>query len=167
MTTLLIVDDSEIILKLVTAAFRSDDYEILTAQTGHEALEICRLLRQAPSTAHLPILMLTGFSQLENRLMAFEAGADDFIAKPFQIEELQARIKVHLRHTEQYLPRTENGIRIHRVAVFSLRGGVGVSTLAVNLAVGLMQLWGEPPLLVNLALLSGQAALLLDLKCLF
>jgi len=50
------------------------------------------------------------------------------------------------------------------IAVFSLRGGVGVSTLAVNLAVGLSQVWNMPTALVDLDLVSGQSALMLNLS---
>jgi pilus assembly protein CpaE len=48
------------------------------------------------------------------------------------------------------------------IAVFSLRGGIGVSTLATNLAAGLAQLWGQPTALVDLVLASGQSALMLN-----
>jgi pilus assembly protein CpaE len=184
--SILIVDDSEMMLKLVSAALKADGYELFTAQNGKEALEIarrvvpnlaildmvlpdidgyqiCKTLRNDPHTAHMPIIMLTGFSDLDNRLRAFEAGADDFMPKPFQMEELQARVRVHLRRASSYLPHHEANVRIHRIAVFSLRGGIGVSTLAVNLAAGLSQLWATPTLLMDLAFLNGQDALMFDI----
>lgn len=184
-TSILIIDDSEMMLKLISAAFRAEGYELLTAQSGKEALEItrrvvpslilldvvlpdtdgyqiCKTLRNDPRTAQIPIMMLTGFSDLENRLKAFEAGADDFMQKPFQMEELQARVKVHLRRASSYQPHAVTSVRPQRIAVFSLRGGLGVSTLAVNLAAGLNQLWEAPTLLMDLAFLNGQAALMLD-----
>ncbi len=186
MTNILIVDDSEIMIKFVNKAMRAEGYEMLAAQNGKEALEIinrvhpdlalldvvlpdmdgyeiCRALRANPFTAQIPIIMLTGFSDIDSRLMAFESGADDFVAKPFQLEELQARVKAHIRRASSYAARVETGIRIHRIAVFSLRGGVGISTLAVNLAAGLAQLWGEATLLVDLAFVNGQDALMFDL----
>lgn len=184
--SILVVDDSEIILKLLSTALKADGYEVYTALNGKEALEItrrivpslalldmflpdldgdqiCKELRKDPRTALIPIIILTGFSDLDNRLKAFAAGADDFMEKPFQLEELQARVRLHLRRTAGYVQPTEPGNRIHRIAVFSLRGGVGVSTLAVNLAVGLSQMWEAPTLLADMAFLNGQAAVMLDI----
>ena len=188
--SILLVDDSEIMLKLVSKALKAEGYEVYPALNGKEALEtiqrvvpnlvlldvflpdmdgyqICKTLRSDPRTAKVPIIMLTGFNDLENRLKAFDAGADDFMEKPFQLEELQARVKVHLRRAALSVPapvpRVEVDIPLYKIAVFSLRGGIGVSTLAVNLATGLSQLWATPTLLMDLALLSGQAALMLDI----
>ena len=191
--SILIVDDSEIMLKVVSKALKAEGYEVLPALNGREAADIikrlvpdlalldvflpdidgyqiCKSLRSNPRTARIPIIMLTGYNDLDNRLKAFEAGADDFMEKPFQLEELQARVKVHLRRAAQSsgpgpaaTAPVEIPIPVHKIAVFSLRGGVGVSTLAVNLAVGLAQLWGLPTLLMDLALLSGQNALMLNI----
>jgi pilus assembly protein CpaE len=184
--SILLVDDSEIMLKHVSKALKAEGYEIYSADSGKAALEItrkmvpslalldvflpdmdgyqiCKALRSDPRSANIPIIMLTGFSDLDNRLKAFEAGADDFMQKPFQLEELLARIKVHLRQAAPSIPVIETNNQFHKIAVFSLRGGIGVSTLAVNLAAGFSQLWGAPTLLADLAFLSGQSALMLDI----
>jgi pilus assembly protein CpaE len=188
--SILLVDDSEIMLKLVSKALKADGYELFTASNGKEALElirsmvpnlvlldvflpdtdgyqICKSIRADPHTAQVPIIMLTGFSDLDNRLKAFDSGADDFMQKPFQMEELQARVKVHLRRTSAAsLSSAETSktvsTRCYKTALFSLRGGLGVSTLAVNLSAGLAQLWGLRTLLVDLAFLNGQASLMMD-----
>ena len=186
--SILVVDDSETMLKLVSEALKGEGYEILLAHDGKSALDIisrssldmalldvmlpdidgydiCKVLRNTPKTAHIPIIMLTGFGDLENRLLAFEAGADDFMPKPFQMQELQARVKVHLRRASRMAPppvlEAEEPF-LQRMAVFSLRGGLGVSTLAVNLAAGLQQLWGQRTLLMDMAFVNGQDALMLD-----
>jgi pilus assembly protein CpaE len=187
MTSILIVDDSDMMIKLISAALKPGGYELYTAQSGAQAIstsnrfppdlvlldvvlpdidgyEICKQLRNNPQTAHIPIIMLTSLTDLDNRLKAFDAGADDFMQKPFQLEELQARVKAHLRSVSSYsTPQVETGTKSYKVAIFSLRGGVGVSTLAVNLAIGFSQLWEEPTLLADLALVSGQDALMMDL----
>ena len=108
--------------------------------------------------------MLTGFTDIDNRLKGFAAGADDYIVKPFQVKELKARVKVHLQRALIYAPRPKTTKRIQRIAVFSLRGGVGVSTLAVNLALGLSRLWEAPTYLMDLAFISGQDALMLNTR---
>jgi pilus assembly protein CpaE len=187
MTSILIVDDSDMMLKLISAALKQDGYQLYTAQSGKQALEtaarfsidlalldvvlpdmdgyeICKQLRKDPRTARIPIIMLTSLTDLDNRLNAFDAGADDFMQKPFQLEELQVRVKAQLRRASSYLaPPAETDIKIQKLAVFSLRGGVGISTLAVNLAVGFAQLWGEPTLLADMSFLNGQDALMMDI----
>jgi pilus assembly protein CpaE len=185
--SILVVDDSETMLKLVSQALKGEGYELLLASDGKTALDIigsvaldlalldvvlpdmqgydiCKAMRSNPRTAQIPIIMLTGLGDLENRLQAFESGADDFMPKPFQMQELQARVRVQLRRTLRNPPPTQEVEEpfLQRTAVFSLRGGLGVSTLAVNLAAGLQQLWGLRTLLVDMAFVNGQAALMLD-----
>jgi pilus assembly protein CpaE len=184
MTRILVVDDSPINLKLVSAALTPGGYEIITAQNGREALqriegiepdlvildvmmpdlngyEVCRRLRQRANFGQLPIMMLTANDSLEERINGLEAGADDYMSKPFEVPELQARVKALLRRATAVQPvaTTRQG---KVIAVFSLRGGIGVSTLATNLAAGLSQLWGQPTVLVDLVLASGQSALMLN-----
>ena len=185
MTRILVVDDSPINLKLVSAALAPAGYEIITASNGREALqriegiepdmvildvmmpelngyEVCRRLRQRANLGQLPIMMLTANDSLEERINGLEAGADDYMSKPFEVPELQARVKALLRRAAPAQPAaaTRQG---KVIAVFSLRGGIGVSTLATNLAAGLAQLWGQPTALVDLVLASGQSALMLNL----
>lgn len=182
---ILIVDDNELNLKLATTVLAKEGYQTSTAINGIEALakatddppdlaildvmmpdmdgyELCQRMRESPNLKNLPIIILTALSSVDDRLKAFEVGADDFLSKPFIPAELLARVKVLLRHLA---PRTKNeeDQPAHKIAVFSLRGGVGVSTLATNLAVGLTQLWDTETILMDLALVNGQSALMLDL----
>jgi pilus assembly protein CpaE len=184
-TKILVVDDNEMNLRMVSAILKRAGYQVFTASNGKETLEnianiapdlaildvmmpdmdgyeLCRRLRHRSDTADLPIIMLTALSELDERLKAFEVGADDFMAKPFDPPELLARIKVLLRRAAQTAPsaRSANG---EMTVFFSLRGGVGVSTLATNIAIGLAQIWGEPLALVDLSLINGISALMLDL----
>jgi pilus assembly protein CpaE len=182
---ILVVDDNEMNLKMVSAILSKEGYEIVTALDAAKALqalesgvpdlaildvmmpdmdgfELCRRLRHRPDTAAIPIIILTALSELDERLKAFEAGADDFMAKPFQPQELVARVKVLLRRAApQAAVRAEMQGEV--TALFSLRGGVGVSTLATNLSIGLAQVWAQPVALVDLSLVNGVSALMLDL----
>ena len=185
---ILVVDDTDLNLKMVSAILGKDGYEIVTARNGFEALEViktsppalaildvmmpdmdgytlCGHLRKIPSTAKIPIIILTALSGVEDKIKAFDSGADDFLAKPFEPQELRARIKVLLRRAADVVPAaTQNTALTGKViAVFSLRGGLGVSMLASNLAASFSQIWGSPAVLVDLAFLNGQSALLLDL----
>jgi len=183
---ILAVDDSALILKLLTSMLSPLGYEVHCAQSGPEALaqvgdiqpnlvildvtmpemdgyEVCRSLRQNPWTAYIPIMMLTSLDSLEHRIKGFESGADDYMLKPFEATELRARVEGLLRRSST-TTRLAVQPMAKIIAVFSLRGGVGVSTLAANLAVGLAQLWELQTVLVDLALVAGQAALMLNLS---
>jgi DNA-binding response OmpR family regulator len=62
-----------------------------------DGLAICRTLKADPRTARIPVLMLTGLVDAESTARGFEAGADDYVSKPFTPRELHARIASHLR----------------------------------------------------------------------
>jgi DNA-binding response OmpR family regulator len=65
---------------------------------GISGLEICQQLRQTGST--VPIIILTAKDETSDRVAGLDAGADDYVVKPFSVEELLARIRVHLRRTQ-------------------------------------------------------------------
>jgi pilus assembly protein CpaE len=131
--------------------------------------EVTRRLRRDPGFAQTPILVLTSQTGLQDKLASFEAGADDHITKPFEPVELIARMNVLLRRVEVYKQVLPAGAPVkppkvaRLIAVHTLRGGVGSSLLAVNLALGLNALWGAPTALLDLVLTAGQVALLLNM----
>ena len=182
---ILAVDDDPLNLKLVVATLGKEGFEVLTASNGKEGYlkaqefqpdlvildvmmpemdgyQVCSSLRKNPKTANLPVMMLTSLSSVEQKIKGFDAGADDYLAKPFAPDELIAHVKALMRRkiSEGEVEVKANG---KIISVFSLRGGVGVSTLASNLASGLASLWGEPTVLVDLALAAGQSALMFNL----
>jgi pilus assembly protein CpaE len=181
-----VVDDDIVTLTLITAVLKQAGYEISTAQRGLEVLqqidqvqpdllvldlnmpdmngyEVCRHLRSKSRYAHLPILMLTGADTLEEKVQGFEAGVDDYLIKPFQPVELQARIKSLIRRGVAPPPPSASQLTSKVIALCSLRGGVGVSTLAVNLSLSLAQIWQLPTALLDLTLVGGHDAVMLNL----
>jgi DNA-binding response OmpR family regulator len=60
---------------------------------------VCRHMRMHPSLCSVPILFLTAKQDIESKIMGFEAGGDDYLTKPFDVSELEARVKALLRHT--------------------------------------------------------------------
>jgi len=182
----LVVDDDEMTLRIVQAALTKAGFEVVSGHNGREAFqrisehkpdllildvlmpdingfEICTRLRQNPETAKMPIMMLTALDTVEEKVKGFQAGADDYLPKPFSPDELVMRVRVLFRRyepTAQVETQAETG---KVISVYSLRGGVGVSTLAANLATGLTQLWGSPAVLVDLVMAAGQAALMLNM----
>ncbi len=192
MPTVLLIEDEIIYHRMLEHALRPLGFVVYTELTGSEGLEaaqavhpdiiitdinlpdisgyeITKRLRRDPRFAHVPIIILTGQTTLQDKLASFEAGADDHINKPFEPEELIARMRVLLRRAEllrQALPAgtvQTPSKQARLIAVHTLRGGTGASLLAVNLAIGLKGLWNAPTLLLDLAMLAGQDALLLNL----
>ena len=188
MTKILAIDDEKIYLNLIIHALSEQDYQIETASSGSEGIqkardftpdliitdvmmpkmsgyEVTRLLRKEEAFAHTPILMLTAQVDMKAKLEAFESGADDYLTKPFAPEELAARIIALLRRAERTKPiRSESAIeeKSRLIAVHSLRGGTGCSSLAVNLSLGMYSLWQKPTILLDLAMTAGQVALMLN-----
>jgi pilus assembly protein CpaE len=129
-----------------------------------DGYEVTRTLRRDPQFAATPILVLTARAGLHDKLKSFEAGADDHITKPFEEAELVDRVTPLLSRTTTAVlaPKEEPARHARMIAVHSLRGGVGSSILAVNLGLGLMALWREPTILLDLAMTAGSIALMLN-----
>jgi len=183
---ILAVDDDELTLRLVSVTLSKAGYQVVVAHNGQEALqriseskpslilldvmmpdisgfEVCTRLRSSPATASLPIMMLTALTTVEQKIKGFEAGADDYLPKPFVPDELLMRVRVLLKRAAVSTASEAKAITGKIISVFSLRGGIGVSTLAANLATGLSQIWDAPAVLVDMVLTAGQGALLLNL----
>ena len=65
-------------------------------------LDVCRQIRLSPSLRHLPVMLLTTFSTIQDKVAGFDAGADDYVVKPFDARYLTARIRLlsRLKHLE-------------------------------------------------------------------
>jgi len=117
---ILVVDDERAVRESLRRALELEGYEIELADDGTEALmtlgrdepqpdavildvlmpgldglEVCRRLRATGN--HVPVLMLTARDEVENRVAGLDAGADDYVTKPFALEELLARVRALLR----------------------------------------------------------------------
>jgi PleD family two-component response regulator len=78
------------------------DLALLDYRMGDpDGFEVCRRIKEDPRFAHLPILMVTGEGDIEDRINGFAAGASDYVPKPFDARELLARVNAHLRLSEQ------------------------------------------------------------------
>jgi pilus assembly protein CpaE len=136
---------------------------------GPSAVELCRDLRAHPLLEATPILVITESDDVEERIRLLEAGIEDAVAKPFDARELEARVEALLLRFWRsrdlaIVPATEPVQRGQRlVVVFSPKGGVGTSTIAVNLATHAAQAHPNRALLVDLDLQFGQVATHLNL----
>jgi two-component system response regulator MprA len=117
---ILIIEDDEAILKVLRRVLTYEGYQVDTALDGQsglnlvrdvlpdlivldwmlpgmDGLEVCRRLR---ATGSVPILMLTAKDTIQDRVQGLDAGADDYLVKPFELDELLARIRALLRRTQ-------------------------------------------------------------------
>jgi diguanylate cyclase (GGDEF)-like protein len=123
---ILIVDDDPDIRDILKLTLSEENYEVLEASDGEEALKIinskplnlvlldykipkmdgrtvCRQVKKDLLLSHLPIIMVTGKGDINDKVGGIDAGADDYIVKPFEPKELLARIRMVLRRTERDL----------------------------------------------------------------
>ena len=99
---------------------------------GMSGIEVCKHLRSQPQTAQIPIIMLSAKGEVDDKLVGFEAGADDYVSKPVSRQELLARANA-LLHRAHY-----NKIPTARIITCAgAKGGVGTTTVAINIAVAL------------------------------
>lgn len=117
---ILIIEDDEAILKVLKRVLAYEGYQVDTSLDGQagltmannehpdliildwmlpdmDGLEVCRRLRLVGS---IPILMLTAKDTIQDRVQGLDAGADDYVVKPFELDELLARIRALLRRTQ-------------------------------------------------------------------
>ncbi|HEX5724116.1 MAG TPA: response regulator [Longimicrobiaceae bacterium] len=91
---------------LAEARRRAPDLVLLDYRMGTpDGFEVCRQIKTDPRMAHVPVLILTGEGRIEDRLGGFDAGADDYLAKPFDPRELVARVNALLRQAQRGLDR--------------------------------------------------------------
>lgn len=135
---ILVVDDEQSIRELLEFNLKKNGYETLTAADGGEALqkaegtdlilldlmlpeidgiEVCRRLKTAARTADIPIIMLTAKAEEVDRIIGLEMGADDYVAKPFSMRELMARIKAVLRRSSSSDRNNSNVLVIGRLKI--------------------------------------------------
>lgn len=164
----LLVDDDIDTLRLVGLMLQRQGYQIVAANNGPQALsiaekelpdiilldimmpemdgyEVAKRLRQNPVTNQIPIIIFSAKDQVEDKIMGFEAGADDYLTKPTQPRELFAHIRAVLARVQKSRTIEENkevrkGIRI---GALGAKGGVGTSTLALNLGFALQKIGGK------------------------
>lgn len=153
---ILIVDDDLDTLKLVGLILQRHGYQIVAANGGGQALakatterpdiilldvmmpdmdgyEVTRRLRADTAVAHIPIIMFTAKTLLDDKVAGFEAGADDYLTKPTHPAELVAHVKALLARSaanRAYVPVEHARV----VGFIGAKGGVGTSTVAVNVS---------------------------------
>lgn len=183
MANILIIDDDKDILRMLEFAFKRAGHQPITTTSGLEGLKIVRSnppqliivdimmpeitgfdftrqVRSEAANAALPILIYSARFQPIDRQTALEAGATEYVPKSTTLPELIQKVN-ELLGDRSAQKQTAQG---QTFAFFSLRGGVGVTALTVNIAVILAMSHKEPVSLTDLNPIAGHAGLLLGLR---
>ena len=162
MKKILVVDDEIHILELVKYNLVQAGYEVITAESGEDAveylqkeemqmvlldwmlpkmdgIEVLQWIRLNPKTKKLPVILLTAKSDEISKVVGLEVGADDYLAKPFGIHELMARIKALLRRADYSTQvaepiKSEDEIRIDEIVINKTRRTVVVRGEEIELS---------------------------------
>lgn len=158
---ILIADDDETIIRLLSRILSSEGYETLIARDGRAAFDmanreqpdlvildvmmpelngyqVCEALRAQPETAMLPVIMLSGLSDVQDKVSGLTSGADEYVTKPIDLRELAARVG-GLLYRNRLLRESSKPKSGMIVSVWGAKGGVGVTTAALNIATILTQ----------------------------
>ncbi len=134
----IVVDDEADLVELVSYNLTKEGFVVDSAADGDEALskiknnpfdliildlmlpgiqgiELCRILRNDPKTARIPIIMLTAKSEELDKILGLEMGADDYMTKPFSPRELIARVKALLRRTSSSQLEETSSARVLKI----------------------------------------------------
>lgn len=139
MAKILIVDDSKLIAHVAMGILTRRGHEVVLAQDGPRGLqlatsrqpdlilldlimplmdgyEVCRRLKEHPSTQDVPVIMLTSKAEAADKVRGLEMGAVDYVTKPFDEGELIARVNIHLRLKELYEALQEKNRQLQEIA---------------------------------------------------
>ncbi len=123
MALILVIDDDDLVSRTLQRALKIYEYQVMTANSGIEGLQlarrhrpdlfildimmpgvdgyqVCRQIRGDPLLQDLPVLFLTAKAKDEDKIEGFRAGGDDYLIKPFNMQELELRVKAILRRSQ-------------------------------------------------------------------
>jgi pilus assembly protein CpaE len=133
--------------------------------------DLCREIRAIPQLGQMPVLAITATDDVEERIRLLEAGADDVMIRPLDERELDARVEaldLRSRRSKELRPSTvmaatkRPGRRM--IAVYSPKGGVGTTTVAVNVALAVAARDPDGVAIVDLTAMGGHVATHLDMR---
>lgn len=130
MSLILVIDDDDLVSRTLQRALKMYDHQVMTANSGIEGLQlarrhrpdlfildimmpgvdgyqVCRQIRGDPLLQDLPVLFLTAKAKDEDKIEGFRAGGDDYLIKPFNMQELELRVKAIMRRVSPEKPEVE------------------------------------------------------------
>ena len=182
---ILIVDDDLETLRLVGMMLQGQGYVILAANNGDMAIEmvlnrqpdlvildvmmptidgyeVAKRIKTNPASAAIPILIFTAKNQVQDKVIGYESGADDYLIKPIHPLELTAHIKTLLEKSNKPVDNPSPK-KYFIIGIVAAKGGLGVSTLTLNLAIDLTTLTGKHVLAAEIRPGQGTWGLELDI----
>ncbi|MCB0208774.1 MAG: response regulator [Anaerolineae bacterium] len=180
MAHILIIDDDQDILRLLEFAFKRSGHSVSISANGIDGLQLaeieepdlvvcdvmmpkmtgydfCRQARQKPALKEIPIVIFSARFQPIDRQTALDAGATEYLAKTVAPDVL-------ISHIEALLPQSQTSVSGGAIGIFSLKGGTGVTSIAVNLALAFTLAQKSNTVLADLATMGGHAALMLGVR---
>jgi pilus assembly protein CpaE len=184
---ILVVDDDPNVQRLLSYTLKQEGYDVVVAADGAEGFKLWgqedpalilldvmlpkldgyqvagKIRAEEGAGSHVPIIMLTAEAEVEQKIRGLRAGADDYLVKPFHPAELLARIKSLLA---RFAPRD---LLVGRpplgrvIAFYAAKGGVGTTTIAINVAIALQRELGRRVCLVDANLQFGDHRVFMDL----
>jgi pilus assembly protein CpaE len=171
---ILIVDDEYDTLRLVGLMLERQGYSIIAAENGQQAMqalrkekpdlvlldvmmpgidgyEVAKRIREDDELGNIPIIMFTAKTQVEDKVTGLESGVDVYLTKPTQPRELFAQVKVLLTRAKKSIttPLPRETPRGYMIGVMAAKGGVGVSTLAINLGISINRMTSQEVLVAD------------------
>ncbi len=133
---------------------------------GMDGFEVAQRLHHDPVCASVPIMVLTAYATPYGRKTAIEIGIDDFVTKPFGIDDIVSKVRAMTRGPVVAPPETTISLKTagqaRLIGLHTLRGGLGCTSLAISLATALKNRWRGPTLLLDADFASGQLSLALN-----
>ena len=181
---ILIVDDDVDTLRLVGMMLETEGFGIIAAKNGKRAIDLARSespdliildimmpeldgyavtsqLRMDQATRGIPILIFTAKTGYDDKMLGLELGADIYLTKPISTRELLSNVNQLLSPLEESEPPVQSPKPEGVIAVLAAKGGMGVSTIALNLGFSLYKQNEQPVLLADFR--PGQGSLALEL----
>jgi len=183
---ILVIDDEFPVRYLLEHRLRKSDYDVFTAKDGPSGLraarifqpdlivldvmmpgmdgyQVCQEIRNDPDMATTPVVFLTACVTGKQKMQAFRVGGSDYLAKPFELEELLANIETNLRRSGKLDSKSEGDRAGRIISLYSPKGGVGTTTLAIQLSEAIVIHKEQAVILIDLDLPLGGVAPTLNL----
>lgn len=180
---ILIVDDDVDSLKLIGLMLQRHGYTVVAANSGKQALakadaerpeliildwmmpdlsgiDVLKELKAKDNTKDIPTIMFTAKTLIDDKVVAFEGGADDYLTKPTHPAELASRVRAILARSEAQ-QRTKKSNKGLAIGVLGSKGGVGTTSLTINLAAALLTDEQSQPVIADFRLGVGTMGLML------
>ncbi len=184
---ILVVEDEQSTRRMLSFNLKHQGYDVIEADNGDDAyqiavdeqpalilldimmpgdngFEVCKKIRATPDMENTPIIMLTARAGPADKKFAFKAGADDYLTKPIDLHQLNARVATAIREAAIEMPTERPPEPGQVISLFSPQRHMGVTTLSAKLAAVLARQDKHPVVLIDMAMPHSDLAAYLGLS---